>query len=103
MKQIPFPVDVDGGRPVCTLDITERELTIRFGAGMDIHDSTLFPGPVRLWALMLDDGQVVAIEHHRHMQCTVVYANPRDLDRALRGLGIADQCVTWRYELEQPE
>lgn len=96
MKRLPLPVHVED-RPLAELNLSELELTQRFGEGHTppIEPHT-YPGPIKVWALMLDDGQVVLLEHDLTKRFTLVHAAPPDLERALRGLGIPEARVTWR-------
>ncbi len=101
MKHLPLPVDVDGD-PVGAIDLMADELVARYGEGLAAIDPSDFPGPVRLWPLLLDDGQIVCLEHHFAIGTTIVHANPKDLDRAIRGLGLPDSRVSWRKPCGEP-
>ncbi len=99
MTPATLPIDVKD-RPLATLKLSRGELTRRFGNGVvpDVEMFT-FPGSIHVWPLRLDDGQRVLLMHHIEKDLTELYANPEDVDRALRGIGVASTLVTWRREV----
>ena len=99
MKRLTLPVNVDD-RPLAQLDVPEEELVRRYGDGVTpIIEPFTYPGPIRVWAIMLDDGQVVLLERDLTEGFTLLHANPPDLQRALTGLALPAECVTWRPQI----
>ena len=101
-RQTEFPAKVIDF-PIAQLDFSEQELIETFGAGVvpDPEPFT-FPGPVKLWALVTDDGQHLVLEHHLGQEkITVLYAAPMDLTLALASLNIEKDRVVWEQTQEK--
>jgi hypothetical protein len=90
-------VNVDGNDPLAQLAITEEELLERFGEPVTPPlEPFTWPGPVSYRPLELDDGQIVCLLRDLTQGMVFVFANPKDLDRALCGLGLEGDRVSWR-------
>lgn len=99
MKKLELPIDVED-IPLGEISLPERELLKRYGEGVTpAVRAFTFPGPKRAWAIGLDDGQIVLILYDISHGTSQIFANPKDLDRALRGLGISHDHVVWRPDL----
>src|SRR5262249_4148623 len=95
MQQISFPVDVEY-TPLASIAVTEQELVELLGHGVTPNEPFAYAGPVRLWAFITNDGQVVVVECHTTKSYALLFADPQDVDRAIRGLGIARERISWR-------
>lgn len=98
MRPAKFPIDV-ADHPLGSIDLGRDELCARFGNGeVPAVEAFTWPGPVHVWGIDCDDGQLVVLVHALGTRLTHVMANPKDLDRALVALGIRYERLTWRRE-----
>jgi hypothetical protein len=90
MNRIPFPVKTVSDR-IGEIQIDRDQLEQCLGpphVAIDDYDPTEFLGPVQLWAFELANGQQVVVEFLHKEGYASVYANPPDLDAALREMGL---------------
>lgn len=101
MKRLDFPVKLPEGRaPVMSLGVISTsldELVARFGQHhAEETDPYLVPGPTKYWGFEVESGQRVVIELACARNMADIYADPPDLDAAVRGLGLHEESIIWR-------